>query len=115
MNPSLDLLYRLAAFGISIYCVRKAWYGYVERKILFVSDDWWDWSRWSRQEVLPRHHADPLLDADGRHGRRGAAMPRRCDRRLAAGQLNIRHRRDLYQRRSRPETILKPDRPELRR
>ncbi|MCG2645260.1 MULTISPECIES: hypothetical protein [Bradyrhizobium] len=50
MNPSLDLLYRLAAFGISIYCVRKAWYGYVERKILFVSDDWWDWSRWSRQE-----------------------------------------------------------------
>jgi len=50
MNPALDLLYRLAAFGLSIYCVRKAWYGYVERKILFVSNDWWDWSRWSRQE-----------------------------------------------------------------
>ncbi|MBW7961215.1 hypothetical protein [Bradyrhizobium sp. BR 10261] len=50
MNPAVDLLYRLAAFGLGIYCVRKAWYGYVERKILFVSDDWWDWSRWSRQE-----------------------------------------------------------------
>ncbi|QAU45836.1 hypothetical protein [Bradyrhizobium guangzhouense] len=56
MNPSLDLLYRLAAFGVSIYCGRKAWYGYVERKILFVSDDWWDWSRWSRQEF----YRDPM-------------------------------------------------------
>ena len=42
MNPALDLLYRLAAIGISIYFARKAWYGYVERKILFVSDDWLD-------------------------------------------------------------------------
>lgn len=42
MNPALDLLYRFAAIGISIYCARKAWYGYVERKILFVSDDWLD-------------------------------------------------------------------------
>jgi hypothetical protein len=50
MNPALDLLYRLAAIGISVYFARKAWYGYVERKILFVSDDWLDWSRWSRQE-----------------------------------------------------------------
>ncbi|MET4070374.1 hypothetical protein ABID58_005178 [Bradyrhizobium sp. S3.2.6] len=49
MNPALDLLYHVAAIGISIYCARKAWYGYVERKILFVSDDWLDWSRWSRQ------------------------------------------------------------------
>ncbi len=49
MNPALDLLYRFALIGVSIYCVRKAWFGYVERKILFVSDDWWDWSRWSRQ------------------------------------------------------------------
>jgi hypothetical protein len=50
MNPALDLLYRLAAIGMSIYCVRKAWHGFVERKILFVSDNLFDWSRWSRQE-----------------------------------------------------------------
>lgn len=31
-------------------CVHKVWYGYVERKILFISNDWLDWSRWSRQE-----------------------------------------------------------------
>ncbi|MDN5004613.1 hypothetical protein ACFQZO_27575 [Bradyrhizobium sp. GCM10027634] len=49
MNPALDLLYRLIAIGISIYWARKAWYGYIERKILFVNDDWLDWSRWSRQ------------------------------------------------------------------
>jgi hypothetical protein len=49
MNPALDLLYRFAMIGLSIYCARRAWNGYVERKILFVSDDWWDWSRWSRQ------------------------------------------------------------------
>ena len=49
MNPALDLLYRLVAIGLCIYFARKAWLGYVERKILFVSDDWLDWSRWSRQ------------------------------------------------------------------
>ena len=50
MNPALDLLYRLAMIALSIYCARKAWYGYVERKILFVSGDWLGWSsRWSRQ------------------------------------------------------------------
>jgi hypothetical protein len=50
MNPALDLLYRFVTIGFSIYWARKAWYGYVERKILFVNDDWLDWSRWSRQE-----------------------------------------------------------------
>jgi hypothetical protein len=49
MNPALDLAYRLVALAVCVYFVRKTWYGYVERKILFVSDDWWDWSRWSRQ------------------------------------------------------------------
>jgi hypothetical protein len=44
MNPALDLLYRFVVFGFSIYLARKAWYGYVERKILFVSNNWWDWS-----------------------------------------------------------------------
>ncbi len=47
VNPALDLLYRFATIGFSIYLARKAWYGYVERKILFVSDDWLDWSRLS--------------------------------------------------------------------
>lgn len=50
MNPALDLLYRLGALALCIYCARKAWLGYVEGRILFVSDDWLDWSRWSRQE-----------------------------------------------------------------
>lgn len=50
MNPALDLLYRLAAIGVCIYCARKVWYSLVERKILFISDDRLDWSRWSRQE-----------------------------------------------------------------
>lgn len=50
MNAALDLLYRLVALAVCVYCARKAWLGYVERKILFVSDDWLDWSRWSRQE-----------------------------------------------------------------
>ena len=42
MNPALDLLYRFATIGFCIYFARKAWYGYLERKILFVSDDWLD-------------------------------------------------------------------------
>ena len=49
MNPALDLGYRLVALAVCVYCGRKVWYGFVERKILFVSDDWFDWSRWSRQ------------------------------------------------------------------
>lgn len=49
MNPALDLLYRLVALAVCVYCARKAWLGFVERKIMFVSDDWLDWSRWSRQ------------------------------------------------------------------
>ena len=68
MNPALDLLYRLVALAVCVYWARKAWRGYVEGKIMFVSDDWLDWSRWSRQEFSPGHHADPVLDADGRHG-----------------------------------------------
>jgi hypothetical protein len=50
MNPFFDFGYRLVAIAACVYCGRKVWYGFVERKILFVSDDWWDWSRWSRQE-----------------------------------------------------------------
>jgi hypothetical protein len=42
-------LYRLVALAVCVYCARKAWLGYVEGKILFVSDDWRDWSRRSRQ------------------------------------------------------------------
>ena len=49
LNFLLDTGYRLVAIAACIYCSRKAWYGLVERKIMFVSDDWWDWSRWSRQ------------------------------------------------------------------
>lgn len=45
MNPALDLLYRLAALGFSIYCARKVWLGFVERRIMFVSDSWLVWSR----------------------------------------------------------------------
>ncbi|WP_441237526.1 hypothetical protein [Bradyrhizobium sp. 930_D9_N1_4] len=49
MSPALDLGYRLVAGGMSVYCARQAYYGLVERKIQFVSDDWLDWSRWSSQ------------------------------------------------------------------
>jgi hypothetical protein len=73
-----------------IYCARKAWYGFVERKILFISDDWLDWSRWSRQVFYRDTNAGPVLDADVRHGLRLAAMPRRCDHRVAAEQLSLR-------------------------
>jgi hypothetical protein len=40
----------LLAIGIGVSFGRKAGVGYIERKILFVSDDWLDWSRWARQE-----------------------------------------------------------------
>ena len=50
MNPLLDVGYRLVAMAVCVYCARKAWYGFVERKITFVSDDWLDWSRWSHQQ-----------------------------------------------------------------
>lgn len=87
MNPALDLLYRLVALAVCVYCARKAWLGYVERRILFVSGDWLDWSRWSRQvfdrDTMPIRY----LDADGRHGLRRAAMRRRCDHRGAAERL----------------------------
>lgn len=57
MNPFLDFGYRLVAIAACVYCGRKAWIGFVERKITFVSDDWLDWSRWSRQvfdrETMP--------------------------------------------------------------
>ena len=49
MTPLLDLGYRLVAMAVCVYCGRKAWVGLVERKIAFVSDDWLDWSGWSRQ------------------------------------------------------------------
>ncbi|WP_369722405.1 hypothetical protein AB8Z38_36740 [Bradyrhizobium sp. LLZ17] len=45
MNPFIDFGYRLLAFAVSVYCARKLWYGYVDRKILFVNTDWLAWSR----------------------------------------------------------------------
>jgi len=86
VNPALDLLYRLVAIGMCIYCARKAWYGFVERKILFISDDWLDLSRWSRQVF----YRDTMPVRYWRHGLRLAAMPRRCDHRVAAEQLSLR-------------------------
>jgi hypothetical protein len=49
VNTLLDIGYRIGAFALSVYCGRQVWYGFVERKITFVSDDWLDWSKWSRQ------------------------------------------------------------------
>jgi hypothetical protein len=49
MNPALDLGYRIVALALGACCAHRAWHGVVAGKITFVSDDWLDWSRWSRQ------------------------------------------------------------------
>jgi hypothetical protein len=49
VNTLLDIGYRIGALTLSVHSCRQVWYGFVERKITFVSDDWLDWSQWSRQ------------------------------------------------------------------
>jgi len=49
MNPAIDLAYRVVAITLAIYCGRKAWCGFVEGKIKFISSDLLDWSEWSSQ------------------------------------------------------------------
>jgi hypothetical protein len=39
-----DILYRIVAIAICLYCSRKLWYGLVERKISYRNGDFLNWS-----------------------------------------------------------------------
>uniref|UniRef100_UPI0013D73080 hypothetical protein n=1 Tax=Enterobacter hormaechei TaxID=158836 RepID=UPI0013D73080 len=49
MSPALDLGYRILAAVLCLACGRKLWRGWTTGRIRMVNDDWFDWSRWSRQ------------------------------------------------------------------
>lgn len=55
MNPVYDLAYRIVAIAVCVWCGRRAWQGYVERKITVFNTDWLDW--WTPSQVFQRDAA----------------------------------------------------------
>ncbi len=49
MSLALDLCYRIVAAALGVHCGRQLWHGWTTRRIRMINDDWFDWSRWSRQ------------------------------------------------------------------
>ena len=55
-----EIVARIVAFYLCIYCSRKLWYGLLERKIAYWNDDVIDWLLVDWSTVVARRDATPV-------------------------------------------------------